>query len=746
MMMSQVRSHLHKELLKTRNMDGHLQLVGLFPLTNNGNEVDIKAIAWAEAMKYEMNKRNKARQLKGEATFGYTIYNTCGSNLDVVTEIMLQVLVDTDDEICRCRHHTATSSSIIGIIGPSTSSATKYVTQMMALENMAVVSYGSTSAELSNTTQYPNLFRTSPPDTFQGKFITDVLLHFDMTYVSIVASDDSYGRYGIQVLKRQFINTNICTSLLETFDVPLIQQQLDQIVVALKKDTTNKVIVAWGTFYSIKAILETAYKHGLHNKTWIITEASGTNEWLASNENRLVGNYLIVTANGGYDSRFENHLLGLTFNSSEDNPWLQLYFRRRGHNESHGSDVPLHKLIHKYELGGGYGFVQNAVQIYYNAMAARCKANKSLCNSTSIHHHGTFNQQYLKQREFEADNYIGNGAVIASYDLWTTTNKMFRRILHWETIREAGKKGITSSTIDTFNETFDKQVRRLVEAHCSPPCQAGSHRVLDSQKTCCWKCLTCLHNEIFDGSECILCPELYISTRNQSYCSKITTYHYIHPLSHRSYAIYTVTLVGVIMTLATMVTFLISKHTPVVRASNVRTSLMQLTVHLVLFLLPLLFIGRTDKVKCVCRVYGITTSFVVIIALSIAKINHIVTVFKLKYRVDKSKIRKMKTTEISIVIAILIIEVGLGTILFTTFPFRLDYHLDRADNIEVSVRCNTSVHYPYLVCYIILLEIICGIQAFRGRKLPANYKETKYIAFTMFTLTLITGTRYYTML
>ena len=49
---------------------------------------------------------------------------------------------------------------------------------------------------------------------------------------------------------------------------------------------------------------------------------------------------------------------------------------------------------------------------------------------------------------------------------------------------------------------------------------------------------------------------------------------------------------------------------------------------------------------------------------------------------------------------------------------------------------NTSTIFVANILYLLFLEIICGIQCFRGRNIPEQYNEAKYICFATFLSTL----------
>jgi ABC-type branched-subunit amino acid transport system substrate-binding protein len=75
--------------------------------------------------------------------------------------------------------------------------------KVLGVLKVPVISYWATSDELSDKSEYEYFSRTIPSDMSQVKAIVDVLDYFNWTYVSIVYTDESYGRYGFEMLKME---------------------------------------------------------------------------------------------------------------------------------------------------------------------------------------------------------------------------------------------------------------------------------------------------------------------------------------------------------------------------------------------------------------------------------------------------------------------------------------------------------------------------------------------------------------
>ena len=66
-----------------------------------------------------------------------------------------------------------------------------YINKLLRGHHLPMISYASTSPQLSVKSDYPYFFRTVPSDIFQAMFVRSVLKEFQWTYVSIIAAGGS---------------------------------------------------------------------------------------------------------------------------------------------------------------------------------------------------------------------------------------------------------------------------------------------------------------------------------------------------------------------------------------------------------------------------------------------------------------------------------------------------------------------------------------------------------------------------
>ena len=158
-------------------MDGDLILGGLFPVhrkskfTENAcGEIDPQpGFQYLAAMLFALQKINNSTSLLTNVTLGAEIYDTCRSQTigaDRAKDIIKYTLLNKQEPL-------------VGVIGPFTSDVSIAVANLLRAFKIPQISYGSSSADLSNKELYGNFFRTVPPDSFQAQALVDVIRHYD---------------------------------------------------------------------------------------------------------------------------------------------------------------------------------------------------------------------------------------------------------------------------------------------------------------------------------------------------------------------------------------------------------------------------------------------------------------------------------------------------------------------------------------------------------------------------------------
>ena len=189
-------------------MDGDIILGGLFPVhrkskfTENAcGKIDPQpGFQYLAAMLFALQKINNSTSLLPNITLGAEIYDTCRSQTigaDRAKDIIKYTLL-------------ANEKSLVGVIGPFTSDVSIAVATLLRVFQIPQISYGSSSADLSNKELYENFFRTVPPDTFQAQALVDVIRHYGWTYVYTINSFGNYGKKGMRLFHSMARKAGIC--------------------------------------------------------------------------------------------------------------------------------------------------------------------------------------------------------------------------------------------------------------------------------------------------------------------------------------------------------------------------------------------------------------------------------------------------------------------------------------------------------------------------------------------------------
>lgn len=163
--------------------------------------------------------------------------------------------------------------------------------------------------------------------------MVDIVKTFGWSYVATVATDEAYGRRGIEGFHEEARKANICISTQRLFHFNIssaeTKREIRDIVRELKADTKTNVIVLFCERPRAVAILTEAQARGMTGKTWIATEDWGFSERIYDFHLSTVGGVLGVVTHATPLPIFENYLASLTPNNSSHNPWLMEYYRQQ---------------------------------------------------------------------------------------------------------------------------------------------------------------------------------------------------------------------------------------------------------------------------------------------------------------------------------------------------------------------------------------------------------------------------------
>lgn len=273
-----------------------------------------------------------------------------------------------------------------------------------------------------------------------------------------------------------------------------------------------------------------------------------------------------------------------------------------------------------------------------------------------------------------------------------------------------------------------------VRVVCDTNCTAG-FTPLNLIRTCCWKCKPCQSGyvkEDFGQHKCQKCEDS-LPNANKTQCIPFS-YLYFTITFEQNILVMALSLVGGLYTLTYLLIFLYYKSTPFVKSSNLPLSFIQILFH---FLLNGEFGFTMLRQTCNLNLwqsimggYALKT----IMSIYIIKTNQLITIFQSNTVIKKTVLFRLK--EITLPAIYLTLNIFVTTILLS--ELKIDNEIFEIQTSLLRYKyCILDTYFYFDVISLVIMSVICSFQAFRARKLPANYNETYYIFLGMFTTTIL---------
>lgn len=298
-----------------------------------------KAVMWVEALLFAIKEINLRDDILPSIILGYDVRDTA-NDVNYAIKSALDFIFPSDNNStlsgannnCSCRHGGENiRDSVAAVVGGAGSKISKAINYILAVDDIPQISYSSTSPSLSDKDNFPSFLRTIPPDYIQAQVMADLISYYGWTYVSTIATDEDYGRLGIEALKKELKMRNICISIDELFhhdnNQPTTKAKIKQIVQKLKQDNKANVVVLFCEGPNAFAVMEEAERQGLRGKTWIGPESWGDSNDALNFKYSTIGGMLGVVPWKGNIDLFARHMSTLTPTNTDHNPWFKEYWQ-----------------------------------------------------------------------------------------------------------------------------------------------------------------------------------------------------------------------------------------------------------------------------------------------------------------------------------------------------------------------------------------------------------------------------------
>eukprot|EP00079_Xenopus_tropicalis_P023404 XP_012815783.1 PREDICTED: extracellular calcium-sensing receptor-like [Xenopus tropicalis] len=236
-----------------------------------------------QALIFAIEEINADTELLPNVTLGFQALDSCNT-LRRAAQGTLSMLSGGKEAIPNYHCHGGTPFA--GLVGDSGSTRSILIAQILGLYRYPQISYFATSPVLTNRNLFPSFFRTIPSDEFQMKGLAQLIDHFGWSWLGLLANDDDYGQFGLQLIKQEIINSGACVAFAEN----ILTSQPDRnapYLTNIIKESTAKVVVVVASDSDFVVVLEELLRQNVSGHIWVASEAWATSDLLS--EERFKG-------------------------------------------------------------------------------------------------------------------------------------------------------------------------------------------------------------------------------------------------------------------------------------------------------------------------------------------------------------------------------------------------------------------------------------------------------------------------
>jgi len=256
-----------------------------------------------------------------------------------------------------------------------------------------------------------------------------------------------------------------------------------------------------------------------------------------------------------------------------------------------------------------------------------------------------------------------------------------------------------------------------------------------------WKCVLCpkhFFKNMYGNHKCIPCfGRLSIDNGYRTGC--VDPYKNIYQVPSSSIELILIKVIscfGLALTTGSALIFWTRRKTPVVSTSDYVLSMVHQAVIAALFLvLPIPHLWRANTYSCLFKVLPISILYTASISVVFVKSQKLLKAFLSKVRISTKEVRQTTAFQLLAITLFLFSANGVLVVclqhtkpgVFTKVLYFVRKHY-----------CNTYFHANLVLGFVVFLQLLCLVQAFRGRNLPHVINDGMLLVYS----TLVTSCSY----
>ena len=712
-------------------------------------------IIYSEAIAYVIEKINNRSDFIPGVTLAFEIHDSCSSVNHALDEALDLLTVKTPQN----------GFGISAMIGEFSSAVTIPIANLLDLFRIPLVSFSATDPRLSDKTQFGYFLRTVPSDSYEAIALTDIINYFKWTYVAVVNSGDVYGRDIMAQFISNYKNDTAGRCIAgDPIEIPYpgatthdYDAAVDKLMAPFVINAT--VVVVLAELETVNGLLDAIERRKQMDTTftkefvWV-----GTDVWtdrLNIERKNTARNIIGVVSEEIDNDDFNAYFTSLHISNHTDNPWFGEFWEAHFNCSLNGTLNPSLTPCDTANQSLATGYNEDILYLAHTFDAAYtiaygvrdfqlrvCNGSVGLCSAALSN--GRFNVvtldgslffQYLLNVTFARDtegfvSFDRNGDVVpAEYTVENLQGNMVSPVGEWI---DGEFPALTLSAPVVWN-----QLNGTILSFCSHPCGSGLYPVpIAGQSSCCWTCSECTagNNPYSDGKTCNYCAPGNKTNSKKDGCAPIVViYNYftnpwaVISVVIAAFGIVTATIVGCIM--------LININHKVVMASSRELTVFLFVGIFLCYSMPFFFIATPSPAFCAIRRFGVGFSFS---ACFIPILVRVIRIHRIFNREVSTKPPRFTNSLSQVIFAslLLFVQVVILTVWLALERPNIQY-IYSFQSGEIKCSENPYIGLSVTLSYNAFILVLTMYFAFRTRKVPQSFNETKFISLTACILIVI---------
>ncbi|NWU51237.1 TS1R1 protein, partial [Dromas ardeola] len=616
---------------------------------------------------------------------------------------------------------------VVAVIGPDSTRLALTTAAILSVFLIPEISYEATLETLSLKRFYPSFLRTIPSDKQQVKAIFLLLQRFGWTWVALLASDNAYGRDGLDALYKLLTASDVCVAYRGIIPInkDANSPELHNLVRILK-DVRVNVTIVFSNRQSVRPFFEVVVQRNVSGMVWV-----GSEDWsLAQTIWQVPGIQSIGSVIGMSVEKIDaaTERTGRTEAGGGIRGSAQLDCTQRCTGCRSISTVP-----DMYDAQASFN-VYSAVYTVAHGLHDLLGCASGVCSKGTVYPWQLL--QKIKQVNFTLYkshiSFDANGDIRKGYNVimwnWSGPSWSFNVVGTFSVNPD-------SLSIDQGKILWHTKDNQAPTSVCSKACQPGEKRLQQSRHRCCFSCVACPAGTFLNRSDLYNCQSCRLDewapVRSEACFNR--TIEFLSWSDPISWALLTPTILLMLLMAGLAVLFALNASTPVVKSAGGKMCFLMLgslacacsslfchfgepTWHTCLLRLPLLAVCFTIFLSCVA-----TRSF------------QIICIFKLNVRWPALyEAWQRRKGPVLFIAASTAAQAVLCLAAEATSPSvpRRDYGA-WAERVVLECGPIASASRTAASAYTVLLSACCFALSYAGKDLPASYNEAKCLTCSL---------------